>query len=101
MSTTLAAKPKLPFTVPSGAYIEAGPRDYQLYASIPRSDALIAVLEIDEDCPGQVYTYFMRGGIADSRMTVAELFAGATALAELLAVAKIMWPRKTTAEVDR
>jgi hypothetical protein len=57
-----AAKPKLPMTGKSGAYIECGPRELQLYASIKR-ESLICVLEIDTDCSDRVFTYFMRGGI--------------------------------------
>lgn len=86
---------KIPFTSPSGAYIDLGPREYQLYAHIPKSDSLISVLEIDTDCRGQVYHYFMRGGISEARMTIEELRYGATATVELLAVAKAIWPNKT------
>jgi hypothetical protein len=89
---------KLPLTTPSGAYVEAGIREHQLYANIPKSDALVSVLEVDTDCPGQVYQYFMRGGITENRMTVEELRYGATATVELLAVAKELWPRKMKPE---
>lgn len=89
---------KLPLTTPSGAYVERGPQELQLYARIPKSDALVAVLELDTDCPGQVYHYFMRGGLSEGRMTIEELRYGATATVELLAVARELWPRKTAHE---
>ena len=80
------------FTAPSGAYIEAGPHDYQLYASVPGSDALVVVLEMDIDCPGRCFTYFMRGGIAESCMTVGEFTRAAVALTELARTAHDEWP---------
>jgi hypothetical protein len=89
---------KLPLSTTSGAYVERGPQELQLYASIPKSDALVAVLEIDTDSPGQVYHYFMRGGIAEGRMTIDELRAGATATVEMLAIARELWPSKTVAD---
>jgi len=91
-------KPKLPATTPSGAYVELGPREYQLYANIPKSDSLVAVLEVDTDCPGRVFHYFMRGGISEGAMGVEELQNGATATAELLAIAKELWPKKMQPE---
>ena len=81
------------FTAPTGAYIERGPRDYQLYASIPHSDALVAVLEMDTDCPGRCFTYFMRGGISESCMSMEECLRGGEAMIELVKAARNQWPR--------
>lgn len=86
------------FTSKSGAYIEDGPREYQLYANIPKSDALVVVLEVDEDCPGRVYTYFMRGGLSEGRMTVEEFKRCAWAMSDLLEAAMERWPRKMRSE---
>lgn len=85
---------KLPATTPSGAYVQTGPGEMELYADIPKSDGLVGVMQVDTDAPGQVYLWFMRGGISESRMTVDEARYGATALAELVEVGKQMWPRK-------
>lgn len=76
----------------SGAYIEPGIREMQVYAGIGR-EGLVLVLELDTDCPGQVFTYFMRGGIVDSAMTVPELEQAALAFADLLSAAREAWPR--------
>jgi hypothetical protein len=92
-----AAKPKLPMTGKSGAYIEFGPRELQLYASIKR-DSLICVLEIDTDCSDRVFTYFMRGGICDSAMTAEEFRIAGAAMQDLFEIAQQLWPRKLKGE---
>jgi hypothetical protein len=84
---------KIPQTTPSGAYVTLGNREMQLYAHIPKSDALVAVLEVNDDCPGDVHCYAMRGGIDEGRMTAAECENYGRALMELVALARATWPK--------
>jgi len=81
------------FTAPTGAYVHAGIQDHQLYADVPHSDALVAVLELDTDCRGRCFTYFMRGGIAESCMSLEECLRGAEATIELVKAANRVWPK--------
>lgn len=89
----MSSEIKLPASTPSGAYVELGPRPYVLYANIPKSDALVAVLEVWE-VPGQVSVYFMRGGIGEGIMTSAEARYAGTAVVELVSIAEKLWPVK-------
>ena len=79
------------FSTPNGAYIHAGVREYQFCASIPHSDALEAVIEGDPENPGTCYTYFIRGGFAETRMSYEECLRGAEAMIELVKVAGKEW----------
>ncbi len=87
-----------PYTTASGAYLHEGIHEYELYAELPGSDALVAVLQVDTDCPGQVYCFVMRGGITEGKMTAAECISYSAALQDMVEAAHRIWPKRMREE---
>lgn len=82
----------IPSRTPSGAIVNSRARGC-VEASLGGVGSLTVALEINTDCPGQVLPYFVRGGIDDNAMSVAELRQAMVVLGELLAIAQAEWPR--------
>jgi hypothetical protein len=83
----------IPSRTSSGAFLRADKERKELYAELGGVGSLSVCLQLDEDAPGQVFPYFMRGGIIDNAMSAQELDRALFVLRELFVIAQENWPK--------
>jgi len=65
----------------------------QLTAELGGVGSLTVGIDLNTDCPGQVYPWFSRGGILDNQMSVEEFERASVVLGELLVIGQANWPK--------